>query len=602
MKRLLLMIFMLFGLFSWALAAGGEKINLTMQWYPKDKTMADEVQRIHRLSKEGKHQEVVAIYKKMILDWEQELQRKGINAKRIKEIKTNIGNCYYLIGCEYYTERKDEQALEYFQEVASNYVQETGLGDAARTYIRFCNYKLKKYEESILHLRKVIQNYPQSNFLADARYGIACSYYKLGNYEKALPGLEQFLEDYPGYFSDFGDTISSCSYLAWCYFRKGDYAKAVQLFESLAVDYPKSKWMINILYGLGHSYKRQKDYAKAIQTYRKLLAKEEYSDKDHGGIIQFRMADCYLAAKDFPEAEEEFERYVAQYPQGKHVESAHRGLCLSYLNQGKMKEGFNELAKSGKLWLLIGITVGIFGGGILLAALFIFVIRRYHREKGISISYPGIKWKLIDMIIIWSLFFIISLIITTVSGRLFLGMAIADIIMASLVGYVVMFKYRLKVSSLGFKKTRFKMTASYCLIGTIIVIAFNFIYEFCLNRFFHIQYSQAVSQLILSIKTKQALFFPVLFITIIGPFCEEVFFRGFLYNGIKKYLGITPSIILSALLFALIHLEWMVMIPIAFTGAAYAYLYEKSGSLWASIVSHVLTNSGAVALLLVKGL
>ena len=176
-------------------------------------------------------------------------------------------------------------------------------------------------------------------------------------------------------------------------------------------------------------------------------------------------------------------------------------------------------------------------------------------------------------------------------------MLLVNLIVISLIGYLVLFKYKLKISALGFRKLALKKAAVYCLSGVIIAIAFGFLYDFCLNRFFHIQYTQFIANFLLSLKLKKELFFAFIFITLIGPFCEEVFYRGFLYNGIKKYLGIRWAIVLSALLFGLMHLEWIGMIPLVFMGIIFSYLYERSGSLWTSIIAHILINTIAVVLL-----
>ncbi|MCK4308329.1 hypothetical protein KAW50_08900 [candidate division WOR-3 bacterium] len=49
MKRLLLIIFMLFGLFPWTLAAQGEKINVEVIWHATDEIVSDKIDEIIRL-------------------------------------------------------------------------------------------------------------------------------------------------------------------------------------------------------------------------------------------------------------------------------------------------------------------------------------------------------------------------------------------------------------------------------------------------------------------------------------------------------------------------------------------------------------------------
>jgi len=77
----------------------------------------------------------------------------------------------------------------------------------------------------------------------------------------------------------------------------------------------------------------------------------------------------------------------------------------------------------------------------------------------------------------------------------------------------------------------------------------------------------------------------------IGPFIEEVFFRGFCYTGLKKHIGIKGAMIVTAAFFAFIHYSAFAFIPIFVLGLALAYLYEKRGTLIPSITLHVVHNA-----------
>jgi len=84
---------------------------------------------------------------------------------------------------------------------------------------------------------------------------------------------------------------------------------------------------------------------------------------------------------------------------------------------------------------------------------------------------------------------------------------------------------------------------------------------------------------------------------IAAPVAEETFFRGFVFTGIWKRLGYGWGAILSALLFALAHVEPEVLIPIFLLGLLLAWLYVRTRSIWACILTHFLYNS--IALLFV---
>jgi len=79
-------------------------------------------------------------------------------------------------------------------------------------------------------------------------------------------------------------------------------------------------------------------------------------------------------------------------------------------------------------------------------------------------------------------------------------------------------------------------------------------------------------------------------IGLIGPFTEEVFFRGFLLAALVTSLGLWRGAIVSSALFAFIHLDIAVMIPIFITGLVLAWMYLKTGSIWPPLIAHSTQN------------
>lgn len=79
------------------------------------------------------------------------------------------------------------------------------------------------------------------------------------------------------------------------------------------------------------------------------------------------------------------------------------------------------------------------------------------------------------------------------------------------------------------------------------------------------------------------------------PFCEEVFFRGGLYGGLRRVLSTPLAVALSAVGFGLVH-DPSYMLPTAVLGAALAVLYERTGSLAAPVFFHALHNGVTLAM------
>ncbi|MBM4033283.1 MAG: CPBP family intramembrane metalloprotease [Planctomycetes bacterium] len=79
-------------------------------------------------------------------------------------------------------------------------------------------------------------------------------------------------------------------------------------------------------------------------------------------------------------------------------------------------------------------------------------------------------------------------------------------------------------------------------------------------------------------------------IVVVTPLAEEVFFRGFFYATLRRQLGPLGSILLSALVFAFLHSHLLGVVHLFLVGFLFAYLYERTGSLAASIAAHAAYN------------
>jgi len=85
---------------------------------------------------------------------------------------------------------------------------------------------------------------------------------------------------------------------------------------------------------------------------------------------------------------------------------------------------------------------------------------------------------------------------------------------------------------------------------------------------------------------------------IIAPLVEEIFFRGFLFQGFRQRYGWIPALLLSSGIFAAAHLDPVSFIPTFALGAAMGYVYHRSNSIWPGVILHFLNNGFAMCLLL----
>jgi len=88
-------------------------------------------------------------------------------------------------------------------------------------------------------------------------------------------------------------------------------------------------------------------------------------------------------------------------------------------------------------------------------------------------------------------------------------------------------------------------------------------------------------------------------VAIVGPFVEEVAFRGMWFSALeRRFNSQTVAIVGSALVFSLIHIEPQRIFLIFITGLILGYLRAKTKSLGAPIIAHMVNNTpGALGFL-----
>ena len=89
--------------------------------------------------------------------------------------------------------------------------------------------------------------------------------------------------------------------------------------------------------------------------------------------------------------------------------------------------------------------------------------------------------------------------------------------------------------------------------------------------------------------------FNLLVLAIIPAIGEELLFRGYLQQTFTKLFGKPHvAIIVTALLFSAIHMQFQGFLPRLALGVVLGYLFYWSGSLWLPIIAHFINNAMAI--------
>lgn len=98
-------------------------------------------------------------------------------------------------------------------------------------------------------------------------------------------------------------------------------------------------------------------------------------------------------------------------------------------------------------------------------------------------------------------------------------------------------------------------------------------------------------------------------LVLLPPVAEEVVFRGFMFGGLRSKLNFLTSAIITSLIFAVGHLQfgndnnapllWVAGIDTFILSMVLCYIRDKTGSIWPTILIHMMKNGLAFTILYV---
>jgi len=104
------------------------------------------------------------------------------------------------------------------------------------------------------------------------------------------------------------------------------------------------------------------------------------------------------------------------------------------------------------------------------------------------------------------------------------------------------------------------------------------------------------------LSTESSLWGSILLLVIVAPITEELLFRGLILRGLLGRYGATKSILVSAALFAVLHLNPWQLMPAMLLGVLLGWWYVRTRSLIPCLFGHALNNSMIFLIAAIPGL
>ncbi len=235
--------------------------------------------------------------------------------------------------------------------------------------------------------------------------------------------------------------------------------------------------------------------------------------------------------------------------------------------------------------------------------------REEEAEKFAPYGRRSVPWGAGDAIVVLIAAWLILLAVSLLFGIRFLPPPIGRFtsLLGAIIGYALLFAMVWGVaiwlrggtpSELGFNRFSVLSGAIQAIIWWIVIRAVTALYVITLQRF-GISPSTAQAERVMRLFGRGflGLVFALLVAVVIAPFVEELLFRGFVYSAFRQSIGVGWAIFVDVIIFALVHFDLFLFVPLAVIGFVLAWLYERSYSLGPPIFLHALNNLASIIVL-----
>ena len=223
------------------------------------------------------------------------------------EAQYRIGNIYQWDLVE------SEEAIREYEKLRERY-PESEYAIAALIRIGECYGRMKEYEREIKYCKQVIEKYPDSDFVAEAKAVMAGTLlHELGKFDEARDVYEDILTNHPN--SDFSDDAKLWLVFISHWKHEISTREAMKKYEALLNDESLShKARAGAQYMIGYSYYIQGEWDKAIESFRKVLIRFPNIDYDAKAETLYFIGFLYEKRGDLLKAKEKFREVIERYP------------------------------------------------------------------------------------------------------------------------------------------------------------------------------------------------------------------------------------------------------------------------------------------------
>lgn len=178
-----------------------------------------------------------------------------------------------------------------------------------------------------------------------------------------------------------------------------------------------------------------------------------------------------------------------------------------------------------------------------------------------------------------------------------LAYLIQFLIFTAMVFLVVLVLRRGSLSELGIKTASRGKWLKYGVAGGFLAFTFAWVAGLVIEQLHPNVSQQGVETVLRSVGSPGQFILLLIVVAVLAPLTEEIFYRGMVYPVFRAHIGRTWGMVAAGSFFGLVHMDLWRAVPLAIGGIILCYVYEKTGSVLVSSLTHGIWN-GMLALLI----
>lgn len=157
---------------------------------------------------------------------------------------------------------------------------------------------------------------------------------------------------------------------------------------------------------------------------------------------------------------------------------------------------------------------------------------------------------------------------------------------------------RTSLTALGFRKPT-ASNVGIAVAGALLMIVLVDGMGGLIDTLLHQVHQQEAIKLLLSVHNPAVKAGFAVLAVVIAPVAEEMAFRVFLFNAVRRFGGFWIGAVVSGIIFALAHADIYALLPLALGGIVLCWVYSTSKNAWMSMITHAIFNGVSVGLLFI---